>query len=84
MIIPRKLYRSGEITKHTGISRQTIHYYTQLGLIKEAERTRSGQRLFDENVFHVIARIREYQNQEMTLLEIREKLRNDPQLKFIF
>jgi DNA-binding transcriptional MerR regulator len=34
---PRKLYKIGEVMKYTGLSRQTIHNYTMMGLIHEAE-----------------------------------------------
>ena len=38
---PRKLYKIGEVMKHTSLSRQTIHNYTMMGLIIEEERTPS-------------------------------------------
>jgi len=63
---PRKLYKIGEILRYyaspTGgkISRQTLHNYTQLGLIAEAERTESGHRLYDENVFERLRKIELY------------------------
>ncbi|MCM8813575.1 MAG: MerR family DNA-binding transcriptional regulator [Candidatus Omnitrophica bacterium] len=82
--IPKKLYRSGEVTGFTGISRQTLHYYNQIGLIQEAEKTQSGQRLYHEDVFIVIEKIKDYQRQKLTLVEIRDKLRTDAQLKFHF
>lgn len=56
-LVPPKLYRIGEITRHTGLSRQTIHNYTTMGLIRESERTPGGHRLYDECVFHVLHRI---------------------------
>ncbi len=60
---PRKLYKSGEIRRYyvspqgAQVSRQTLHNYTQLGLIAEAERTESGHRLYDESVFERLRRI---------------------------
>ena len=39
---PRKLFKIGEIMSHTGLSRQTLHNYTMMGLIREAERTGSS------------------------------------------
>lgn len=83
-MVPKKLYRSGEVTQHAGISRQTLHYYAQLGLVKETEKTKSGQRLYDESVFEVLAKIKAYRLENMSLLDIKEKLRSDPQLKFLF
>ena len=49
--IPPKLYRMGEIVEYSGVSRQTIHNYTTMGLITEARRTAGGHRLYDEDVF---------------------------------
>ena len=56
---PRKLYRIGEVTQHTGLSRQTVHNYTTMGLICESEWTAGGHRLYDESVFERLALIEE-------------------------
>ena len=56
---PRKLYRIGEVTQYTGLSRQTVHNYTTMGLICESEWTAGGHRLYDESVFEQLARIEE-------------------------
>ena len=84
MTPPKKLYRSGEITHHTGISRQTLHYYTQIGLIQEVKRTKSGQRFYDESIFDVLERIEEYKRQKLTLMQIKKRIREDKQLKLPF
>ena len=68
--IPAKRYRIGELVATTPFSRQTIHNYTTMGLISEAERTDGGHRLYDESVFgrlSVILRLRKTK----TLSEIR-------------
>lgn len=70
---PRKLYKIGEVMRYTGLSRQTIHNYTVLGLIAEAERTESGHRLYGEEVFERLRRVEELK-QGMTLAEVREEL----------
>jgi DNA-binding transcriptional MerR regulator len=63
MQAPKKLFKIGEIIRYytspqgVKISRQTLHNYTQLGLINEAERTESGHRLYDESVFERLRRI---------------------------
>ncbi len=54
---PRKLYKIGEVMKYSKLSRQTIHNYTMMGLIKEAERTDSGHRLYGEEVFDRLRKI---------------------------
>ena len=68
--VPAKRYRIGEIVQFTGLSRQTIHNYTTLGLIREAEWTPGGHRLYDETVFHRLARIAELKA-ERSMLQIK-------------
>jgi hypothetical protein len=68
---PKKLYRIGEIMRHTGLSRQTIHNYTVFGLITEEERTEAGHRLYGEVVFRRLRRIEELKQENKTLREIR-------------
>ena len=74
MQLPEKLYRMAEVMEHTGLSRQTLHYYVTLGLIREKKRTGSGYRLFAPTVFRDLARVKRMQKKGMTLREIREKL----------
>jgi DNA-binding transcriptional MerR regulator len=69
--IPQKLYRIGEIVSHTPYSRQTIHNYTIMGLIKESAWTNGGHRLYDESVFQRLSRIAELRKTN-TLGQIRE------------
>jgi len=72
-VIPRKLFKIGEVMRFTGLSRQTIHNYTTLGLITEEERTESGHRLYGEDVFRRLRRIEDLKGQK-TLKEIRQIL----------
>ena len=72
--IPAKLYRIGEIVNYTPFSRQTIHNYTIMGLIREAKWTEGGHRLYDESVFERLSEIIRLRKTK-TLLEIREALR---------
>lgn len=70
---PRKLYKIGEVIECSGLSRQTVHNYTVLGLITESERTESGHRLYDEAVFDRLERIQELKDR-MSLREVRDTL----------
>jgi len=70
---PRKLYRIGEILEYTALSRQTVHNYTTMGLIREEKRTQGGHRLYAEDVFVRLARI-EQLKKTMTLAQIRDLL----------
>ena len=74
--IPAKLYRIGELVHHTPFSRQTIHNYTTMGLIREVQWTRGGHRLYDESVFIKLSRIMQLKKNK-TLWEIRQILRNE-------
>lgn len=73
---PRKLYRIGEIIHHTGLSRQTVHNYTTMGLICESEWTPGGHRLYDESVFEQLAVIGQLK-QTRTLRQIVGILADD-------
>jgi DNA-binding transcriptional MerR regulator len=71
--IPAKRYRIGEIVRCSPFSRQTIHNYTIMGLIREAEWTEGGHRLYDETVFARLSRIEELRKTK-SLAEIRRIL----------
>jgi DNA-binding transcriptional MerR regulator len=68
--IPTKLYRIGELVAYTPFSRQTIHNYTIMGLIREAQWTEGGHRLYDESVFERLSEIIRLRKTK-TLSEIR-------------
>ena len=72
--LPEKLYRIGEVMEHTGLSRQTLHFYATIGLISEQRRTPAGYRLFPPAVFRSLERIRDLQKKGYTLRQIREIL----------
>lgn len=82
--IPAKLYRIGEIVDYTPFSRQTIHNYTIMGLIREVKWTEGGHRLYDESVFERLSEIIRLRKTK-TLSEIRAALsikdRRDSQIR---
>ena len=63
----------GEIARHAGRSRQTLHAYALLGLIREAERTPGGHRRFSASVLRRLEVI-DAMKAEHTLSEIRDRL----------
>lgn len=71
--IPAKLYRIGELVHYSPFSRQTIHNYTIMGLIHEAQWTEGGHRLYDESVFERLTKVIELKKTK-TLWEIRKIL----------
>ena len=76
MSAPKKLFKIGEVMKYSGLSRQTIHNYTMMGLIREAERTPSGHRLYGEEVFDRLKKI-ELLHRHRALREVAEILRKE-------
>lgn len=70
--IPPKLYRIGEVVDYSGMSRQTVHNYTTMGLLRESRWTDGGHRLYDESVFARLDEIAELKRQRMSLQDIRE------------
>jgi DNA-binding transcriptional MerR regulator len=74
-MVIEKYYRIGEIMDHTKLSRQTVHNYTTMGLIREEKRSEpGGHRLYSERVFAELDRIKALKQEGKTLLEIREIL----------
>ncbi len=76
--VPAKLYRIGELVDCTPFSRQTIHNYTIMGLIREAKWTEGGHRLYDESVFERLSEIMRLRKTK-TLSQIRTILRKKEQ-----
>jgi len=77
--VPAKLYRIGDLIRYTPFSRQTIHNYTTMGLIREAEWTQGGHRLYDESVFQRLSRIMELRKTK-SLFEIRRILSKEERI----
>lgn len=70
----KKFFKIGEVMEYSGLSRQVIHNYTQLGLINEAKRTLSKHRLYSEEVFARLKKVKKLQAEGKMLLEIKEIL----------
>ncbi len=69
---PPKLYKIGEVIQYAGLSRQTVHNYTNMGLIQEETRTVPGNhRLYPETVFDDLEEIQRLKAQGKSLQEIR-------------
>jgi DNA-binding transcriptional MerR regulator len=69
-----KYFKIGEVMEYSGLSRQTLHNYTLLDLIRESKRTASGHRLYSEEVFARIEKIKKLKRQGKTILEIKKLL----------
>lgn len=66
-----RLLKSGEAAKRAGVSRQVVHEYTLLGLIRPAGRTPGGHRLYEATVVRRIQLIRDLVESGYTLRDIR-------------
>jgi len=71
--LPPKLYRIGDVIQYSGLSRQTIHNYTAMGLIRESQWTKTGHRLYDEDVFRYLALIKQLR-MKYSLAQIKQML----------
>ena len=67
-----KLFKSGEVIKRSGISRQALYQYTTMGLVAEVERTKQGHRLYAPEVLKKLHIIRELNASGYTLKDIKE------------
>jgi MerR family copper efflux transcriptional regulator len=67
------LYRIGEIAKVMNISKRTIDYYTQIGLLNPI-RTDSNYRLYGEDCIQIMHLIEHYKNLNMPLEEIKSSI----------
>lgn len=67
-----------EVQELTGVSIRTLRYYDEIGLLKPAEVTEAGYRLYDENSLKKLRRIMLFRELEVPLSEIRE-IMNEPE-----
>ena len=68
----KKLFKIGEVMRYSGLSRQTIHNYTTMGILQESRWTPGGHRLYDESVFSRLDAIIELKARNSSLQDIRE------------
>lgn len=73
-------YRIGEVASVVGLTRQTLHLYVRLGLIRPIGTTAGGHRLFAGSVFRQIEDIRA-RNRTRTLREIARDLERRPRAR---
>ncbi|MGM9955812.1 MAG: MerR family transcriptional regulator [Peribacillus sp.] len=68
-----ELYRIGQLAELANVSRRTIDYYTQLGLLTY-EKTGSRYRYYTKDALNRLSMIDRYKEQNMPLTEIKERL----------
>ncbi|MFB7141518.1 MerR family transcriptional regulator [Gottfriedia sp. NPDC056225] len=67
------VYKIGELAKEVGVSKRTIDYYTNLGLL-EPERSESGHRFYNEASLETLKFIEQCKSMHLPLQEIKEIL----------
>jgi len=67
--------RIGDLAKVTGVTKRTIDYYTNLGLL-QAERSQTNYRYYREEQIEQIKVIEEFKKRKLSLEEIKGKLNN--------
>ncbi|GGD86569.1 MerR family transcriptional regulator [Paenibacillus nasutitermitis] len=77
-------YSIEEVTQRLGVTARTLHYYEEIGLIREVERTAGGHRLYSEQVTKEMEHILRLKNiLGCSLQEIRAILDAEEQLTVI-
>ncbi|MBO4459007.1 MAG: MerR family transcriptional regulator [Butyrivibrio sp.] len=61
-----------EVSKLTGVSIRTLRYYDKIGLLKPAEYTESGYRLYDDAALEKLQQILLFKELEFPLKDIKE------------
>ena len=61
-----------EVSKLTGISVRTLHYYDQIGLLKPSQVTEAGYRLYDDMALEKLQQIMLYRELEFPLKDIKD------------
>lgn len=65
-----------EVSKITGISVRTLHYYDEIGLLKPTEISESGYRLYDDKALEVLQQILFFKEFSMPLKDIKTMIEN--------
>lgn len=66
-----------EVSKLTGVSIRTLHYYDKIGLLHPSKVTEVGYRLYDDTALERLQQILLFRELEFPLKEIREILDSD-------
>ncbi len=68
-----------EMSKLTGVSVRTLHYYDEIGLLKPTSVTEAGYRLYDDKAMEKLGQILVFRELDLPLAQIRSILENpDP------
>ncbi len=70
----RERLRIGEVARLTGVTPKTVRHYEKIGLIKEADRSESGYRLYSAEDLLRVHRVKKLQSLGLSLKRVREVL----------
>ena len=65
-----------EISKRTGISARTLHYYDEIGLFVPTEKSEAGYRLYDDKALETLQQILFFREFDIPLKEIKAIMEN--------
>lgn len=68
------IYSIGELSKKTGVTKRTLDYYDEIGLLKPSARSEGGHRLYRDDDIMQLQRILALKNMGFSLDEIKEIL----------
>jgi MerR family copper efflux transcriptional regulator len=68
-----RTYRIGELAEAAQVSKRTIDYYTQIGLL-QTSRSASNYRYYSEDALDRLKLIETFKQQKLTLEEIKQRL----------
>jgi DNA-binding transcriptional MerR regulator len=75
-----KLYKTGEVLKRAGISREVFYRYLTMGLLRPARRSPGGHNLFTDSVFKHIELIQRLNRSGFTLRDIKDTYFRDERI----
>jgi DNA-binding transcriptional MerR regulator len=70
--------RIGELARRAGVGVRTVRFYEQRGLLRQAERSEGGYRVYGEQDVETLATIRQCKTMGLSLQEVAEVLRLFP------
>ncbi|KEK17409.1 MerR family transcriptional regulator [Bacillus manliponensis] len=73
------MYRIGQLADMAHVSKRTIDYYTNLGILK-AERSQSNYRYYDEAAVETLHFIEKCKEMHMPLSEIKDRIEEKKQI----
>ncbi len=65
-----------EVSKLTGISVRTLHYYDEIGLLKPTRKSEAGYRLYDDKAMETLQQILFFREFDIPLKEIKAVMEN--------